>query len=206
VGFDRRLFAALHPAAASHLEEVLGRFPARPAQAEGVGAEEHGPAERAWARLTDEPPTRYRTEQEIARGGQGSILRVWDGALHRHLAMKVTHAGEPTPGTSDATHVTRSLGRFVEEARVTAQLDHPGIVPVHEFGKDGQGRLYFTMKLVKGRDLKQVIGLVQRGEEGWTQPRALSVLLRVCEGMAYAHSKGVIHRDLKPANVMVGSM
>ena len=94
--------------------------------------------------------------------------------------------------------------RFLEEAQVTGQLDHPGIVPVHELGLDSEGRVYFTMKLVKGEDLRSIFAQVETGEHGWNLTRALGVLLKVCDAMAYGHSKGVIHRDLKPANVMVG--
>jgi hypothetical protein len=75
---------------------------------------------------------------------------------------------------------------------------------VHELGLDPQGRVYFTMKLVKGRSLKHIFDLVAEGQDGWTQTKALGVLLKVCEAMAYAHDKGVIHRDLKPANVLLG--
>ena len=148
---------------------------------------------------------RYAIEKEVARGGQGAVLRVWDEDLRRSLAMKVIldQHGEAWRGTKSVL-VRRTLRRFLEEAQVTGRLDHPGIVPVHELGLDSRGRVYFTMKLVEGQDLKQVFELSRTGREGWTQPRVLGVLLRVCEAMAYAHSKGVLHRDLKPANVMVG--
>ncbi len=144
---------------------------------------------------------RYELRDEIGRGGQGTVLAVWDEDLHRSLAMK--RMLEPGKRGSSAVE-TRSLGRFLDEAQVTAQLDHPGIVPVHELGVDPSGGVYFTMKLVTGRDLRTIFGLARRGEEGWTRTRALGVLLKVCEAMAYAHDKGVIHRDLKPSNVLVG--
>ena len=149
--------------------------------------------------------SRYQVLGEFARGGMGAILRVWDRDLRRTLAMKVVlgQAGEASrDGTPSVDEKT--LGRFLDEAQVTGQLDHPGIVPVHELGLDAQRQVYFTMKLVKGRDLKAILELVQTGAEDWTQTRALGVILKVCEAMAYAHSKGVIHRDLKPANIMVG--
>src|SRR5262245_22595469 len=150
---------------------------------------------------------RYQMRGEIAKGGQGTVVQVWDDDLRRHLAMKVL-VGRSSDGTvtgTGARSVTpRSLARFLEEAQVTGQLDHPGIVPIHELGLDAQGRVYFTMKLVKGRTLKEVFQLAAEGKENWTRTRALSVLLKVCEAMAYAHHKGVVHRDLKPANVMVG--
>ena len=145
---------------------------------------------------------RYVDHGEIARGGMGAIRRVFDPDLHRTLAMKVCLDG-PTgasPSGSDA-----SLGRFLEEAQVTAQLDHPGVVPVHEVGVDDEQRVFFTMKLVQGSTLTDVIKAVHDPEaEDWTLTRALSVIARVCETMAFAHAKGVIHRDLKPGNVMAG--
>jgi serine/threonine protein kinase/Flp pilus assembly protein TadD len=148
---------------------------------------------------------RYAVEEEIARGGMGAILRVWDADLRRALAMKVMlQADGPSSADPDLSRELRRLGRFLEEAQLTGRLDHPGIVPVHEIGLDSSGRLYFTMKLVEGRTLREVFDLVRDGQEDWTRTRALGVLHRVCEAMAYAHHKGVIHRDLKPGNVMVG--
>jgi len=156
--------------------------------------------------LSTPPPGRYQLEGEVARGGMGAILRVWDGDLRRHLAMKVALPNAATP-TAIAAHASEAarLARFLEEARVTSQLDHPGIVPVHELGLDAAGRHYFTMKLVEGRDMKRILELVFAAQEGWNQTRALGVILKVCEAMAYAHQKGIIHRDLKPANIMVGN-
>ncbi len=135
----------------------------------------------------------------------GAILKVWDEELRRHVAMKVLLNRRADP-ERDAEPVLDSLrlGRFLEEAQITAQLDHPGVVPVHELGLTSDGQVYFTMRLVKGQDFRTVIDLARAGKDGWGQPRALTVLQRVCEAMAFAHSKGVIHRDLKPANIMVG--
>ena len=148
--------------------------------------------------------TRYRVEGEIGRGGMGAILEVWDEDLRRKLAMKVALGrGEQKEDGSTALD-PRTVARFLEEAQVTGQLEHPGIVPVHELGLDKNGQVYFTMRLVRGRELARVFELVRDGQEGWSVTRALSVLLKVCEAMSYAHSKGVIHRDLKPSNVMVG--
>jgi serine/threonine protein kinase len=119
-----------------------------------------------------------------------------DEDLRRHLAMKVM--------LDEQEGAASRLSRFLEEAQVTGQLDHPGIVPVHELGIDARGRVFFTMKLVKGKTLEHVFEAVRHGDDGWSVTRALSVVLRVCEAMAFAHEKGVIHRDLKPANIMVG--
>jgi WD40 repeat protein len=155
-------------------------------------------------RARDAGERRYELRDEIARGGMGSIVRAWDADLRRTLAMKVMLTAEERPGSSSAGATERRTARFLEEAQITGQLDHPGIVPVHELGLDAQGRLFFTMRLVKGRTLSEVFELVHSGREDWTATRALGVLLKVCEAMAFAHDKGVIHRDLKPANVMVG--
>ena len=147
---------------------------------------------------------RYRIDGKLGEGGQGAILRVWDGDLGRKLAMKVMHSRKASGGNSPPKSGSRALGRFLEEAQVTGQLDHPGIVPVHELGLDEQGRVYFTMKLVKGESLKKVIDRVHKGDAEWSITRALGVLMKVCDATAYAHSKGVLHRDIKPSNVMVG--
>ena len=146
---------------------------------------------------------RYRNDGEIARGGMGAIMKVWDVDLRRALAMKVILGGDhPAP---DGSTPDARLDRFLEEAQITGQLDHPGVVPVHELGVDDDGRVYFTMRLVRGRDFASVITLARDGREGWTRTRALDALLRVCETMAYAHAKSVVHRDLKPENIMVGA-
>jgi formylglycine-generating enzyme required for sulfatase activity/serine/threonine protein kinase len=184
----------------------------------GVGGEPptgSGPKSKLFERLRAEGPrgTRYKFLGELARGGMGAILEVWDAELRRKLAMKVIlgredkappRAPQAKPGDSTPDVDPRTLGRFLEEAQITGQLDHPGIVPVHELGLDSNGRVYFTMRLVRGEDLRAVFGHVLTGLDGWNQVRALNVLLRVCEAVAFAHSKQVIHRDLKPANVMVG--
>ncbi len=150
-------------------------------------------------------PRRYRVDREIARGGMGSIHLVYDGELRRHLALKVLLQGASADRASGSKAVDpKSRGRFIEEAQVTAQLDHPGIVPVHDLGVDAAGRAYFTLKLVKGDDLREIFEKVRARDERWSQTRALGVIQRVCEAVAYAHDKGVIHRDLKPANIMVG--
>jgi len=152
--------------------------------------------------------SRYEIKQDVASGGMGTILRVWDGDLRRNLAMKVMHgrgAGSRVKGDgSDAPVDPERLGRFLEEAQITGQLDHPGVVPVHDLGIDATGRCYFTMRFVRGRELKDVFDLAREAKDGWTRTKVLGVILKVCEAMAYAHSKGVVHRDLKPANVMVG--
>lgn len=163
-------------------------------------------ADQLLARLLDKNSDRprYLTERQIGAGGMGEIAQVWDTTLRRHLAMKRIRA-DRGPGDVRALGKTDPLvARFMEEAQVTSQLNHPGIVPIHDLGVDEKGNVYFTMQLVKGRDLVSVYEDVWAERDGWSVTRALGVLQRVCEAVAYAHEKDVLHRDLKPANVMVG--
>ncbi len=144
---------------------------------------------------------RYRRGVEIGRGSMGRVFSAWDDELARVLALKVLHTNVGT----DPPHAPMDrVLRFVREAQITSQLDHPGIVPVHELGIDEDGRPFFAMKLVRGQDLRSVFELTWTGKDGWTLVRALGVLLKVCEAMGYAHAKGIVHRDLKPTNIMVG--
>jgi serine/threonine-protein kinase len=138
---------------------------------------------------------RYQLLGEIARGGMGAVLKGRDVDLGRDLAVKVIleeHLDHP-----------EILRRFVEEAQIGGQLQHPGIVPVHELGQFPDGRLYIAMKLVKGRTL--AVLLESRKDLTDDRSRFLSIFEQVCQTMAYAHARGVVHRDLKPSNVMVGS-
>jgi serine/threonine-protein kinase len=137
---------------------------------------------------------RYQLQGEIARGGMGAVLRGRDVDLGRDLAVKVLlekHAHRP--------EVAR---RFIEEAQIGGQLQHPGVVPVYDIGRFGD-RPFFTMKLVKGQTLQALLG--ERADPSTDRPRFLAIALQVAQTLAYAHAKGVIHRDLKPANVMVGA-
>lgn len=164
-----------------------------------------GPEPDLIAQLAAKGPqdSRYELQGEVARGGMGAIIKIWDKELQRNLAMKLI-LGREADGSSGLDVTPAKLARFLEEAQITGQLDHPGIVPVHEIGIDSQGQVYFTMKLVKGVDLREVLDQVRDGRNGWSVTRALGVISKVCEAMSYAHDKGVIHRDLKPGNVMVG--
>jgi WD40 repeat protein/tRNA A-37 threonylcarbamoyl transferase component Bud32 len=151
------------------------------------------------------PRSRYTVLGAVAQGGMGRILRAWDEALGREVAMKVVPRAAPLDASEDeVVDHERRLARFLDEARITAQLDHPGIVPVYEIGLDARGDVFFTMPLVRGQDLAHVFALVHADAEGWTLARALDVMHKVCLTVAFAHEKGVVHRDLKPENVMVG--
>ncbi len=138
---------------------------------------------------------RYQLFGEIARGGMGAVLKGRDPDLGRDLAVKVLLEGH-----EDRPELVR---RFVEEAQIGGQLQHPGIVPVYELGAFADRRPYFTMKLVRGRTLSAL--LAERQRSAIDLPRFLSIFEAICQTMAYAHARGVIHRDLKPSNVMVGS-
>jgi tetratricopeptide (TPR) repeat protein len=132
---------------------------------------------------------------ELGRGGMGVVYRGRDPVLGRELAVKVL--GDRCAGDPDLAE------RFVAEAQVAGQLQHPGVVPVHALGRLPDGRPFFTMKLVKGRTLAEL--LAERLSPGHDLPRFVAVFESVCQAVAYAHSRGVIHRDLKPDNVMVGA-
>jgi serine/threonine-protein kinase len=138
---------------------------------------------------------RYQLLGEIGRGGMGVVLRGRDPDLGRELAVKVL--------LENHQHNPAVLRRFLEEAQIGGQLQHPGIVPVHELGQMPDGRPFFAMKLVGGRTLAEL--LARRADPGHDRPHLLSIFRQVCQAVAYAHSRGVIHRDLKPANIMVGA-
>jgi len=143
---------------------------------------------------------RYVVVEEVGQGGMGIVYRVRDTILGRDIAMKVTRrGGTPAPPASAS-----KLSRFLAEAQVAGQLDHPGIVPVHDVGIDPAGAAYITMKMVEGVALDIVYRRASKGEDGWSTTRVVAVLLRVCEAMAFAHARGVVHRDLKPSNIMIG--
>jgi tetratricopeptide (TPR) repeat protein len=132
---------------------------------------------------------------EIGRGGVGVVLQGRDPDLERPLAIKALR--------EDHRHNPDLARRFLEEAKITGQLQHPGIPPVHELGRLPDGRPYFAMKLVKGRTLADL--LAGRADLRQELLRFLMVFEQVCQTVAYAHARRVIHRDLKPANVMVGA-
>jgi tetratricopeptide (TPR) repeat protein len=138
---------------------------------------------------------RYVLGEEIARGGMGAVYRATDTVLGREVAVKVLQ-DKYAPGSGTAR-------RFADEARIAAQLQHPGIPPVHDLGTLSDGRPFLAMKLIKGQTLDQL--LRGRNDVATERGRLVAVFEQVCQALAYAHNHGVIHRDLKPANVMVGA-
>ncbi len=136
----------------------------------------------------------YDIEAMLARGGMGTIYRAIDRKLNRPVAMKVLEESR-----------TPWITRFEREATITARLQHPNIVPVHDYGELEDGRRFYTMKLVEGRALSQVIREAHTpAGSGLSLSALLRFLCQVCDAMDHAHSQGVIHRDLKPSNIMIG--
>jgi len=143
---------------------------------------------------------RYAVGKVVAAGGMGAIRQVTDRNIRRTVAMKVMR--DPDAMTRD------QVLRFIEEAQITGQLQHPGIVPVHDLGVDAYDQVYYTMKFVQGETLAAILQGLRARQSDVLRRYPLSALLRlflrICDAVAYAHSRGVIHRDLKPENVMVG--
>ena len=131
------------------------------------------------AEWPDFSSTRYTIKREIGRGGMGIVYEAEDAALERTVAIKV---------------LDKAMRR---EALTVAGLEHPAIVPVHDVGELPDGRVYYAMKLVRGRTLDAFAS-------DHALPELVRVFLRICEAVAFAHSAGVVHRDLKPQNVMIG--
>jgi len=134
--------------------------------------------------------TRYQLRELIARGGMGTVYSAEDEKLNRRVALKILD----TAGAN-----AELTGRLIREAHILAQLEHPGIVPVHDVGTLSDGRVFYTMKFVEGLRLDQYVKQVD------SHPQRLRLFLRICDAVAFAHARGVLHRDLKPANIMVGS-
>jgi len=141
-------------------------------------------------RAPDLSGTRYEILSELGRGGMGVVYLARDTALDREVALKIVdRAGGGTGGgMPDA---------LAHEARILARLEHPGIVPVHDFGELPDGRVYYAMKRVRGERLDRWLA------GGRELADRLAVFLRACDAVAFAHAHGIVHRDLKPENVMV---
>lgn len=143
--------------------------------------------------IVDEPDltgTRYRIEKRIAVGGMATVFLAYDQSLDRNVALKIL----TLPDT-----IGELAARLLREAKIVAQLEHPGIVPIHDVGTLADGRVYYTMKLVQGRTLDQIVATTANIND------RLRLFLRICDAVAFAHSRGVLHRDLKPTNIMVGA-
>lgn len=151
--------------------------------------------------LADE---RYQLLQTLGAGAMGEVLAAQDQNLRRKVAYKQIHS-------QMAVH-PEVLSRFVKEAQITAQLGHPNIIPIYDLETHADGKTAYTMKLIQGKTLKDLLQAAREDFEQTGQARPehsletlLGYFLKVCDAMHYAHVRGVIHRDLKPANLMIGS-
>jgi len=160
--------------------------------------------------VAEESPGRYQFSVEHAQGGMGKVLIVYDSHLARRIALKELLPLEPVSSSASTLEVRgpgpgplarQRQARFLYEARITGQLEHPSIVPIYELGRRTDGSLYYTMRLVKGKSLRQAIRAAENLEG---RLRLLAHFTNLCQAIAFAHSRGVIHRDIKPGNVMVG--
>jgi serine/threonine-protein kinase len=150
---------------------------------------------REVADLPDLTGTKYEFVRRLDRGGMGIVYLVRDAELDREVALKVMSADD----AGDTRALAPLAARMVREAQHIARLEHPNIVPVHDVGRLADGRVYYAMKLVRGKRLDEWL------RENPARPAALRLFLKVCDAVAFAHAHGVIHRDLKPQNVMVGA-
>jgi serine/threonine protein kinase/tetratricopeptide (TPR) repeat protein len=144
---------------------------------------------------------RYRLIDNFAHGGLGNIWLAEDTVIHRQVAFK-----ELLPKALKNRVVVE---RFLEEAQITGQLEHPGIVPIYDVGYQENGTPFYAMKLVRGRNMEDAIEEMHRlprdsSERQLAFTRLLRQFIAVCQAVGFAHEKGVLHRDLKPLNVMLG--
>ncbi|MGE3854329.1 MAG: protein kinase, partial [Planctomycetota bacterium] len=192
----RRVNVPLPPAT----RQIPPPLPAPPPSSMSRSGTSHRVAAAA-ANLQDNALARFAFGEELGRGGMGVVRAAEDTSLRRPLAIKLLQS--PTVDGDE-------VAQFIEEAQITAQLEHPNIVPVHELGRDASGRPWLAMKRIEG------VSLAERIEEWRRRARSrplaaedihsiLSLFDKVCDALAFAHSRRVIHRDIKPANIMVGS-
>ncbi len=144
---------------------------------------------------------KYTDFRPLTEGGTATIQTCFDINLNRTVVYKSLHPHL----ANDETEVAR----FLREARVTANIPHPGTAPVYEIGRDKAGNVYFTMKKLEGRDLRSILGALadhdRSTENAYPLARRVEILISAAQTLKYAHHAGVIHRDLKPANLLIGS-
>jgi serine/threonine protein kinase len=152
------------------------------------------------SQLTVKPSGKYKFVRSVGFGGMKAVMQVKDKDTTRHIAMAIIPDAEDRPQSD--------INRFIQEARITARLEHPNIVPVHDIGVDTSGSPYFTMKLLRGQNLSDIIRKMREDDyrtlKEYDLTRLLRIFVKICNGIEFAHSKQVIHLDLKPDNIHVG--
>lgn len=143
---------------------------------------------------------RYKILETLGQGGMGMVQRVQDSWIGREIALKKIRSST----TSLSQEQSLSLWRFHREAAITSSLEHPNIIPLHDIQMDANEDLYFTMRKVEGETLNQLLKKKREGRQAYEEHQILGIFFKVCDAVAYAHSRGIIHRDLKPDNIMVG--
>lgn len=146
--------------------------------------------------LDEEEQDRYLICDSLASGGMGMIYRAYDSHTERYVAYKVIH---PELQKNKAIYE-----RFTYESEVAARLEHPNIMPVYDAGHDGDGRPFYTMKLLKGQTLAKFIQKLKDNKNSSSFENMIEILIKVCDAVSCAHQQDIIHRDLKPDNIMIG--
>lgn len=175
----------------NRMVENLGDFVAR-------AREEEKASEKSLYKNLEAVKQRYTGGVLLAKGGMKEIYRVEDLMTDRFVAKAVMKNLKSK----------KAIEQFIQEARITARLEHPNIMPVYDIGIDDNSQAYFTMKLIEGDNLGVILKKLKTGDKTCRQeyplPKLLEILNKVCDAVAYAHSKGVLHLDLKPDNIQVG--
>ncbi|MDD4735713.1 MAG: protein kinase [Kiritimatiellae bacterium] len=190
----------LPPGATPVIKILSDTFPKQPAPTPAVPPDPEEPTCSVRDLLHTKVNARYQVEEQIGLGGMGAVSVARDVNCHRRVAMKrlAPHA-ESEPN---------DVFRFIEEAQITAQLERPNIIPVHELGLDAEETVFYTMKLVQGATLTDIILGIRRADpailDQYPLEKLLTIFQKACDAVAFAHSRNVIHRDIKPDNIMIG--
>lgn len=200
--FDRlQLIANKYAIGEDALRELMelyeGCLPRTPTHREGDG----GAHVAAPLPLSPEDLTRrYEDKGGIGLGGFSEVREAWDRHVGRHVALKVQLPSRSSP---------EDCARFRQEVEITARLKHPGVVPLYDWGELSDGRIWFTMKRVRGDTIgKRIAALhtLEGAEFTWALRRLLDDFRRLCEPVAHAHAQRIIHRDITPQNLMIGEL
>jgi len=142
---------------------------------------------------------RYSNGEVINKGASKKIIKAFDTFAHRTVALAML---------KDATPSTTAINHFIREARITASLQHPNIISVHDIGFDSENNVYFSMDYIEGRTLSEILQALGEGDNNtqrsFSQNKLVGIFLNICNAMKYSHSKNIVHLDLKPSNILIG--